>query len=85
MVWIGVHPNTFLKRMSPSVQELMSAVKQEKQGKTMVARNTRISNFEFRISNSEPSRSAHSASKSEIRNSKFEIQSPAPQRTGASR
>jgi NADH-quinone oxidoreductase subunit M len=37
MVWIGVHPNTFLKRMSPSVQELMSVVKQEKQEKTMVA------------------------------------------------
>jgi NADH-quinone oxidoreductase subunit M len=42
MVWIGVHPNTFLKRMSPSVQELMSVMKQEKQEKTMVARGARM-------------------------------------------
>ncbi|HEY2829425.1 MAG TPA: NADH-quinone oxidoreductase subunit M, partial [Thermoanaerobaculia bacterium] len=37
MVWIGVHPNTFLKRMSPSVQELISVVKQEKSGHVMEA------------------------------------------------
>jgi NADH-quinone oxidoreductase subunit M len=39
MVWIGVHPNTFLKRMSPSVQELVSVVKQEKSGHVMEANN----------------------------------------------
>jgi NADH-quinone oxidoreductase subunit M len=39
MVWIGVHPNTFLKRMSPSVQELISVVKQEKSGHVMEASN----------------------------------------------
>ncbi|HEX3110208.1 MAG TPA: Fe-S-binding domain-containing protein, partial [Thermoanaerobaculia bacterium] len=37
MVWIGVHPNTFLKRMSPSVKELISVVKQEKSGHVMEA------------------------------------------------
>ena len=26
MVWIGVHPNTFLRKMSPSVQQLLSTV-----------------------------------------------------------
>jgi NADH-quinone oxidoreductase subunit M len=47
MVWIGVHPNTFLKRMSPSVQELISVVKQEHEGKAMVA-EVRGSNEEGR-------------------------------------
>jgi NADH-quinone oxidoreductase subunit M len=37
MVWIGVHPNTFLKRMSPSVQELVSVVKQDKGVRVMQA------------------------------------------------
>ena len=32
MVWIGVHPSTFLDKMSPSVKELISVVKTEKQG-----------------------------------------------------
>jgi NADH-quinone oxidoreductase subunit M len=39
MVWIGVHPNTFLKRMSPSVQELVSVVKQEKGVRVIQARS----------------------------------------------
>jgi NADH:ubiquinone oxidoreductase subunit 4 (subunit M) len=26
MVWIGVHPNTFLKKMEPSVKNLMSSI-----------------------------------------------------------
>ena len=38
IVWIGVHPNTFLKKMSPSVQQLLSRVQLESQGKLMVAR-----------------------------------------------
>jgi NADH-quinone oxidoreductase subunit M len=33
MVWIGVHPSTFLDKMSPSVKELISVVKTEKQEK----------------------------------------------------
>jgi NADH-quinone oxidoreductase subunit M len=37
MVWIGVHPNTFLKKMTPSVKELISVVKSETREKTMVA------------------------------------------------
>lgn len=37
MVWIGVHPNTFLSRMSPSVNELIAVVKQEGKGKVMVS------------------------------------------------
>jgi hypothetical protein len=27
MVWIGVHPNTFLEKMEPSVKHLMTAIK----------------------------------------------------------
>src|SRR5438270_6418168 len=42
MVWIGVHPNTFLKRMSPSVHELISVVKQEKSGHVMEARSMEL-------------------------------------------
>jgi len=26
MVWIGVHPNTFLRKMTPSVQQLLTTV-----------------------------------------------------------
>jgi NADH-quinone oxidoreductase subunit M len=37
MVWIGVHPNTFLKRMSPSVNELLSVVKNESKAKVYEA------------------------------------------------
>jgi len=37
IVWIGVHPNTFLKKMSPSVQQLLSHVQHESQEKMMVA------------------------------------------------
>ncbi len=40
MVWIGVHPNTFLKRMSPSVNELLAVVKSETKGKVYVAKIT---------------------------------------------
>jgi len=38
MVWIGVHPSTFLEKMSPSVKELISVVKSESREKTMIAR-----------------------------------------------
>jgi NADH-quinone oxidoreductase subunit M len=37
MVWIGVHPNTFLKKMTPSVQQLLTQVRTEGQGKTLLA------------------------------------------------
>jgi NADH-quinone oxidoreductase subunit M len=37
MVWIGVHPNTFLRKMSPSVQQLLTQVTEQSQGKMMVA------------------------------------------------
>jgi NADH-quinone oxidoreductase subunit M len=37
MVWIGVHPNTFLKRMTPSVDHLLRVVKNEEKGKTLMA------------------------------------------------
>ncbi len=39
MVWIGVHPSTFLRRMSPSVSELIATVKQERPGPMMVTDN----------------------------------------------
>jgi NADH-quinone oxidoreductase subunit M len=37
IVWIGVHPNTFLRKMSPSVQQLLSQVHDRNEGKMMVA------------------------------------------------
>jgi len=40
MVWIGVYPNTFLKKMEPSVKELLLVVKSETGGKVMVATST---------------------------------------------
>src|SRR5581483_5926664 len=69
MVWIGVHPNTFLHKMTPSVQRLLTVVQQGgERGNMMVAsdegrtasRQSRIaenrigiSNFEFRMTNDE--------------------------------
>jgi len=38
IVWIGVHPNTFLSRMSPSVQQLLSQVQHEREHKVLQAR-----------------------------------------------
>ena len=29
MVWIGVHPNTFLKKMEPSVKHLVSTIQNQ--------------------------------------------------------
>jgi NADH-quinone oxidoreductase subunit M len=38
MVWIGVRPNVFLRKMTPSVQQLLTTVQQGgERGKTMVA------------------------------------------------
>ncbi len=37
IVWIGVHPNTFLSKMSPSVQQLMSQVQHEREQKILQA------------------------------------------------
>ncbi len=37
MVWIGVYPNAFLKKMEPSVKELLLVVKSEAGGHVMVA------------------------------------------------
>ena len=38
MVWIGVHPNTFLRKMTPSVQRLLTVVQQGgERGNAMVA------------------------------------------------
>jgi NADH-quinone oxidoreductase subunit M len=41
MVWIGVHPNTFLRKMTPSVQQLLATVngQQDPEKKVMVAEN----------------------------------------------
>ena len=36
MVWIGVYPNTFLKKMEPSVKQLLAEVKSENE-KVMTA------------------------------------------------
>ena len=37
IVWIGVHPNTFLRKMEPSVQQLLATVKGEQPEKVMTA------------------------------------------------
>jgi NADH-quinone oxidoreductase subunit M len=38
MVWIGVHPNTFLRKMAPSVKQLLNTVEKTREGSgTMVA------------------------------------------------
>jgi NADH-quinone oxidoreductase subunit M len=40
MVWIGVHPNTFLRKMTPSVQQLLTTV-QNRGGAVMLTEKTR--------------------------------------------
>jgi NADH-quinone oxidoreductase subunit M len=37
MVWIGVHPNTFLKPMEPSVRQLLTIVRERGPGRLMIA------------------------------------------------
>ena len=37
MVWIGVHPNTFLRKMEPSVKHLVATVRGERNDKVMFA------------------------------------------------
>ena len=39
MVWIGVYPNPFLRRMEPSVKQLIATVQAENQEQTMLASN----------------------------------------------
>ncbi|MGA8810819.1 MAG: Fe-S-binding domain-containing protein, partial [Thermoanaerobaculia bacterium] len=39
MVWIGVRPNTFLRKMTPSVRQLLQIVQKTDAGKSMVASN----------------------------------------------
>jgi hypothetical protein len=45
MVWIGVHPSTFLKRMSPSVNELIATVKMPRPGNMMVTEKSQGSSI----------------------------------------
>ena len=37
MVWIGVHPNTFLKKMEPSVKQLLAQVQKPREERVMTA------------------------------------------------
>jgi NADH-quinone oxidoreductase subunit M len=38
MLWIGLHPNTFLRKMTPSVEQLLATVEQGREsGSTFVA------------------------------------------------
>jgi NADH-quinone oxidoreductase subunit M len=39
MVWIGVRPNTFLRKMTPSVQQLLQIVHKTDASKAMIAKN----------------------------------------------
>jgi NADH-quinone oxidoreductase subunit M len=43
MVWIGVHPNTFLNKMTPSVQKLLATVRGEEQSEIMLTSKTVVS------------------------------------------
>ena len=46
MVWIGVHPNTFLRKMAPSVEQLIATVERGREsGKAMLARSTLTRRF----------------------------------------
>ena len=38
MIWIGVRPNTFLRKMTPSVQQLLQIVHKTDASKAMIAR-----------------------------------------------
>jgi len=40
MVWIGVRPNTFLRKMTPSVQQLLQIVHKTDASKAMIARSS---------------------------------------------
>ena len=43
MVWIGMHPNTFLRKMTPSVEQLLSTVEQGREGgTTMIAQRAAV-------------------------------------------
>jgi NADH-quinone oxidoreductase subunit M len=53
MVWIGVRPNTFLKKMEPSVKHLMATVQSGSSAqKTMVATGVTLSRGELALSDS---------------------------------
>ena len=76
MVWIGVHPNTFLRKMTPSVQRLLTTVQNGGERGQMMVASRRISNFEFRMTNEESRRPALAQSAPTsfgILHSKFEI------------
>src|SRR4051794_21769369 len=60
IVWIGVHPNTFLRKMSPSVQQLLSQVQHASQEKTMLATNAGHSEPRRRSRNPLPKHDARS-------------------------
>jgi len=48
MVWIGVHPNTFLRKMTPSVQQLLTTVSREVPSPRLAGRGWRAAPGEGR-------------------------------------
>jgi hypothetical protein len=42
MVWIGVRPNVFLRKMTPSVQQLLQIVHRTDVSKALVAHNALV-------------------------------------------
>ncbi|HWS71999.1 MAG TPA: hypothetical protein VN605_07785, partial [Thermoanaerobaculia bacterium] len=49
MVWIGVHPNTFLRKMTPSVKQLLATVNGEQsEKKVMEAEKLRVTGYGLR-------------------------------------
>ncbi|HEX9986212.1 MAG TPA: NADH-quinone oxidoreductase subunit M [Thermoanaerobaculia bacterium] len=50
MVWIGVHPNTFLKKMEPSVRQLVERVQLDRAGTTMLAQQPEAGVARFPLS-----------------------------------
>ena len=70
MVWIGVHPNTFLRKMTPSVQQLLQIVHKTDASKAMIAeRRTGTSTLRPlvpRLSRTEVSVEPHSAARTRL-------------------
>jgi NADH-quinone oxidoreductase subunit M len=49
IVWIGVHPNTFLRKMTPSVEAVLKVAKQEENGGAYIAKGERRSASSERV------------------------------------
>jgi len=69
MVWIGVHPNTFLRKMTPSVEQLLSVVERGREkGEAVLARGEqRAASSEQVAAADVPARRSLPAARPEVR------------------